>query len=78
MLQNMTSQHFASSKLFITLIALFDQADDDILLYNERYVEGELDFEFQELVEISQNEIRKGMQSLKCGTSSGPDLARRF
>ena len=30
---------------------------------------------FQELnVEISLNDIRKGVQSLKCGKSSGPDL----
>ena len=45
------------------------------MLFNERYVKGELDVMFQELnVEFSQNEIRKGVQSLKCGKSSGPDL----
>ena len=53
----------------------FFQADEDVLIYNERYVKGELEVMFQELdTEISLNEIRKGVQSLKCGKSCEPDL----
>ena len=57
------------------MTALFFQTDDDILFYNERHVNGKLDIMFQELdVEISQMEIRKGIQSLKCGKSYVTDL----
>ena len=46
-----------------------------VFFYNERYVNGKLDIIFQELdVEICQREIRKGIQSLKCGKNFGPDL----
>ena len=47
----------------------------DLLLFNERYVKGELQIMFHELdAEISVSEIRKGVQSLKNGKSCGPDL----
>ena len=74
--KKLTSQHFADYfRAINNPDSTFFQADDDILFYNERYVNGELDIMFQELdVEISQSEIRKGIQSLKCGKSSGPDL----
>ena len=74
--KTLTSQHFAEYfKAINNPDSTFFQADDDVLLYNERYVKGELEVMFQELnVEISLNEIRKGVQSLKCGKSSGPDL----
>ena len=53
----------------------FFQADDDVLLFNERYVNGELQIMFQELdTEISLSEIKKGIKLLKNGKSSGPDL----
>ena len=74
--KKLTSQHFVDYfRAINNPDSTFFQADDDILFYNERYVNGELDIMFQELdVEISQSEIRKGIQSLKCGKSSGPDL----
>ena len=63
--KNLTSQHFADYfKAINNPDSTFYQADEDILLFNERYVKGELDVMFQELnVEISQNEIRKGVGS---------------
>ena len=74
--KTLTSQHFADYfKAINNPDSTFFQADDDVLFYNERYVKGELEVMFQELnVEISLNEIRKGVKSLKCGKSSGPDL----
>lgn len=49
----------------------FFQADDDVLEYNERYINGELDTMFHELnVEISLSEIQRAVRSLKNGKSS--------
>ena len=46
-----------------------------MLLYNERYVQGELGVMFQELDEqISISEIRKATLSLKNGKIGGPDF----
>lgn len=74
--KKLSSQHFASYfKAINNPEGRFFQADDDILFFNERYLNGELDVMFHELdVEISLGEIRKGIQSLKCNKSSGPDL----
>ena len=74
--KTLTSQHFADYfKAINNPDSTFFQADDDVLFYNERYVKGELGVMFQELnVKISLNEIRKEVQSLNCGKSSGPDL----
>lgn len=74
--KKLTSKHFADYFRAINdPESRFFQADEDVLLYNERYVKGELGVMFQELdVEISLTEIRKAVQSLKNGKSSGPDL----
>ena len=74
--KKLTSQHFVDYfKAINNPDSRFFQADEDVLIYNERYVKGELEVMFQELdAEISLNEIRKGVQSLKCGKSCGPDL----
>ena len=43
--------------------------------FNQKYLDGELGIMFNELnVEISMQEIRKAVQLLKNGKSSGPDL----
>ena len=74
--KKLTSQHFADYfKVINNPDSKFFQADDDLLLFNERYVKGELQIMFHELdAEISVSEIRKGVQSLKNGKSCGPDL----
>ena len=74
--KKLTSQHFADYfKAINNPDSRFFQADDDLLLFNERYVKGELQIMFHELdAEISVSEIRKGVQSLKNGKSCGPDL----
>ena len=74
--KKLTSQHCADYfRAINNPDSIFVQEDDDIMFYNERYVNRELDIMFQELdVEISQSEIRKGIQSLKYGKSSCPDL----
>ena len=74
--KKLTSQHFADYfKAINNPDSRFFQADDDLLLFNERYVEGELQIMFHELdAEISVSEIRKGVKSVKNGKSCGPDL----
>ena len=56
-----TSQQFATYfKAINDPESRFVQADDDVLLFNERYVNGELQIMFQELdIEISLSEIKK-------------------
>ena len=51
------------------------QPYEDILYFNQRYLNGKLDVMFEELnVQISMQENRKSVQLLKNGKSSGPDL----
>ena len=53
----------------------FFQSDDDILYFNERYFQNELNIMFSELnVEISRFEEERAVQQLKLGRSGGPDL----
>ena len=52
----------------------FYQADEDILQFNERYVNDEMDIMFLELdLPISLEEIQNGIKQLKLGKSGGPD-----
>ena len=73
--KKVTSEQFANYfKAINDPEGRFYQADEDVLYYNERCVRGELDIMFQELdAEISLSEIKKGIQLLKNGKSSGPD-----
>ena len=58
----------------MTLILYFFQPDDDIVYFNDRYVNGELSVMFAELnVKISKENIVKACKSLNNGKSSGPD-----
>ena len=51
------------------------QPDEDILYFNERYAQGELQVMFEELnLAISLDEIKKGISQLRNGASAGPDL----
>lgn len=53
----------------------FYQADEDILYFNERYMQGEFQVMFDELnLPISMEEIKLGVSQLRNGTSAGPDL----
>ena len=53
----------------------FYQADEDIIFFNERYLNGEYQVIFNELnVEISYEEITKAVKQLRNGASAGPDL----
>ena len=53
----------------------FYQPDEDILYFNERYMQGELQVMFEELnLPISLEEIKKGVRELRNGASAGPDL----
>ena len=53
----------------------FYQADEDIIFFNERYLNGEYQVMFNELnVEISYEEIKKAVKQLRNGASAGPDL----
>ena len=53
----------------------FYQPDEDILYFNERYAQGELQVMFEELnLPISIGEIKKGISQLRNGASAGPDL----
>ena len=53
----------------------FYQPDEDVLIFNQRYLDGELQIMFEELnVEISRSEIIKGCKELQCGKAGGPDL----
>ena len=71
--KTLKSQHFANYfKAINNPDSRFFQADEDVLLYNERYVQGEIGVMFQELDEqISISEIRKATLSLKNGKSGG-------
>ena len=52
----------------------FFQPDEDVVLFNERYINGELQVMFDELnVPLSEKEIRKATNQLKSGKSGGPD-----
>ena len=52
----------------------FFSPDEDILDFNERYVQGELNLIFEELnLDFSENEIIKAIQELKTNRSGGPD-----
>ena len=51
------------------------QADEDVIFFNERYLNGEYQVMFNELnVEISYDEIKKAVKQLRYGASAGPDL----
>ena len=54
--------------------SVFFQADEDILDFNNRFLNSELQLLFSELdCEISLNEIIKAIKQLKSGKSGGPD-----
>ena len=51
----------------------FYQPDEDILYFNERYLQGELQVMFEDLnLQISLEEIKKGICQLRNGASAGP------
>lgn len=53
----------------------FYQADEDVLDFNERYMQGEFQVMFDELnTPISMEEIKLGVSQLHNGKSAGPDL----
>lgn len=53
----------------------FYQPDEDILFFNERYIQGEIQVMFDELnLPITIQEIKKGVSQLRNGASAGPDL----
>ena len=53
----------------------FYQADEDVLEFNERYLDGELQIMFEELdTEITYDEISKAIKSLNPNKSAGPDI----
>ena len=53
----------------------FYQPEEDILYFNERYVQGKLQVMFEELnLSISLEEIKDGVRQLRNGASAGPDL----
>ena len=52
----------------------FYQPDEDIVYFNERYLNDELHVMFEELnMEITHEEIKKACICLKTGKSAGPD-----
>ena len=54
--------------------SVFFQPDEDILYFNERYLNGELQVMFDELNSpISVEEIKKACATLNNGKSAGPD-----
>ena len=54
---------------------IFYQPDEDVLYFNERYAQGEIQVMFEELnLPISFEEIKKGVSQLRNGASAGPDL----
>ena len=58
----------------MTQIGFFYQAGEDILFFNERYVNGEIQVMFDELDnEISNAEILKATKQLKNNKNAGPD-----
>ena len=53
---------------------LFFQSDDDILYFNERFLNSEIQIMFEELNgSITQEEIMRAIKQLKNGRSGGPD-----
>ena len=53
----------------------FYQADEDIIHFNERYINGEYQIMFEELNgAITYLEIKKAVKQLRNGASAGPDL----
>ena len=53
----------------------FFQPDEDILCFNERYVQGELQVMFEEInLSMSLEEIKDGVRQPLNGASAGPDL----
>ena len=53
---------------------VFFQADEDTVLFNERYVKGEFQVMFDELnIVISEVEIHNAINQLRLGKSGGPD-----
>ena len=53
---------------------VFFQPDDDAILFNERYVNGEFQIMFEELnVNLTEAEILKAVNQLKLGKAGGPD-----
>ena len=54
---------------------IFYQPDEDVLYFNERYAQGEIQVMFEELnLPISFEEIKKGVSQLRNGASAGPDV----
>ena len=52
----------------------FYQADEDVIFFNERYFNSEVQIMFSELdEEISVDEIKKAIKQVKTGNSGGPD-----
>ena len=52
----------------------FFQPDEDVLLFNERYMRGEFQVLSEELnVDIAEGEIIKGIKQLNVGKSGGSD-----
>jgi len=53
----------------------FYQADEDIIDFNERYLDSEIQIMFDELdSEILETEVLKAIKELKTNSSGGPDL----
>ena len=53
----------------------FYQADEDILFFNERYVNSEFQIMFEELnIPIAYSEVLLAVKQLKNGAGAGPDL----
>ena len=53
---------------------IFFQPDEDVIFFNERYINGELQVMFDELnVSLTEEEIMKAIKQLKLGKSCGPD-----
>ena len=54
--------------------SMFFQPDEDVVAFNERYLNDELQIMFSELnICITEDEIRKACKSLKNGRAGGPD-----
>ena len=52
----------------------FFSPDEDVIHFNERYLNNEFEIMFEELnADITQQEVSKSIKQLKCGRSGGPD-----
>lgn len=52
----------------------FFSPDEDVIYFNERYLNDEFEIMFEELnADITQQEVSKAIKQLKCGRSGGPD-----